>query len=446
MRISLYVFLATFLFLHIPEVGATSIVAMPYSDWRYIKEIQLPHIAEKQFVELSFDEEVFTNAAAGLRDLRIYRDGEIPYKLLVETAGVERSFLSSGPIQDLGFVQGEFTSFVLDLGEPQLAKQGGPLHSEIEIYSTSTNFRREVVVEGSDDRMNWRILLEKSIMYDYTDPEAGLKTRNTRVRYPESTARYLRVRIIDKGEAALSIQGASASFEKKTQATLVSYPVHIISHEVNGELQISQTVLDLGSSGLPNNTLTLGIPDVNFQRDVAIEGSNNQADWSVIARRDVIFSFRTPKFTGSKLSIGYPENTFRYLRATVFNKDDAALLVNGASVSGILRKLVFQAAPGGAYTLYYGNPDARYPQYDLERYFQYLETESLPQATLLGQEANPLFQEKVPPLPFSERYPWLLPGGLGIAAVALLLFLARLFFSIRKRLPPVQDQEGTKEK
>jgi len=405
-------------------------------DWQYEKNIILQAPSQSGLVELSFDEEVFAKASPGLRDIRIIggEGVEVPYKLLVERRAVERSRLS-GRVLDTSFVEGQYSSFVVDLGE------GGLFHNQVEVNSTSKNFRREVAVEGSSDANTWAVLQNKAVIYDYTDKEAELKARNTKIRYAESTARYVRVKIINHDEEPLSISGAMVFYEKKTEAKTVSYPSSIIEQSIDKEYRASVITVDLGSSNLPNNTVSIVVSDVNFQRDIGIEGSNDREKWRVVKLRDVIFSFATPKFTGSKLQITYPEHTYRYLRLTIFNGDNLPLNIGRVSVSGILRKFVFEAAQGAAYKLFYGNPDARYPQYDIERYFQYLETENLPRASLGAQRENPFFEAKVTPLPpVSERYPWLLPTVLLVSIVALFGLLFRIFWTVRKKLlPPNED-------
>ena len=407
-------------------------------EWRYEKPIQLPKISETQFVELTFDEEVFAKTASGLRDIRVISGigEEVPYKLLIEKSTTERVQLS-GQILDKSFIPDQHTSFVVDLG------QAGLFHNQIDINSSSINFRREVVVEGSNDKSSWAVLSNKGIIYDYTDPAAGLKARNTRIRYPESTVRYLQIRINDQGEQPLNILRASTYLEKEIQAKSVSYAAAIINRSENEESRVTQLIVDLGSSGLPNNRLLIGVvaAEGNFQRDIGIEKSDDQEKWNILKSRDVIFSFNTPKFRGSKLEVSYPESTSRYLRITIFNQDNLPITIKEVQVFGILRKLVFEADPNQSYRLFYGNNGARYPQYDLERYFQYLETENLLRATLGAQSDNSSFEEKVPPPPpVTERFPWLLPVVLGVSIIGLGVFLFFLFWSVRKKLVP-RDQQ-----
>ena len=52
-----------------------------------------------------------------------------------------RSFPVS--IRDLGFLPGQYSSLVADLG------QGGLIHNEIEVFTSSQNFQRDVTVEGA---------------------------------------------------------------------------------------------------------------------------------------------------------------------------------------------------------------------------------------------------------------------------------------------------------
>ena len=157
-------------------VFGVSVVGADFNlgDWRYEKQINLLPLSQTEFVELSFDNDVFANTAPGLRDIRVIDNNskEVPYKLLVERGGVERSSFSVS-IFNKTFVPGQHTSFIVDL------RKEGSLHNQIEIKTSSINFRRQVMVEGGKDATNWAVLQANAIIYDYTDLEAGLKTKNT---------------------------------------------------------------------------------------------------------------------------------------------------------------------------------------------------------------------------------------------------------------------------
>ena len=195
--------------------------------------------------------------------------------------------------------------------------------------------------------------------------------------------------------------------------------------------------VDLGTPGLPSHRLTISVPDVNFYREVTLETSTDRENWSAIMRRAEIYAFDTPEFVGESLTITYPETTSRYLRLVIHDEDSPPLTVQEVNVWGSWRRLVFFADPQQSYKLYYGNVEARRPTYDIEQVLPYLVTEELPEAELGPQATNSYFVEEKPPV--SERFPWLLPTVVAVAAVLVALLLFRIFRQARKILPPPEE-------
>ena len=68
-----------------------------------------------------------------------------------------------------------------------------------------------------------------------------------------------------------------------------------------------------------------------------------------------------------------------------------------------------------------------------ERIFPYLLTENLPQVDLGKHTTSPAFAE--PPEPFTERYPWLLPTVVSLAALVIAVFLTSLLRQVCRILP-----------
>ena len=404
------------------------------ASWRSFKAVTLPPgLPPGSLVDLEPDLEVFAQADPSLRDLRVVEietQREVPYKLLVER-GEQRRVSLPVTILDLRQVPGQHTSFVADLG------QTGILHNELEIRTSSQNFQRTVLVEGSPDGEAWAILEADAQIFDFTIQERNFNAADTRLQYPASTARYLRIRIINGDEPPLEVQGASAFFSQKLEPRETELPAAPAGREENPEQQRSRLLFDLGTQGFLSNRLSIAIPQDNFYRRVSLEGSHDGQTWSLIQRSEDIYSFDTPKFVGSKLDVHYPESGFRFFRLTIFNEDNPPLDVGSATAFGILRKLVFAVEPQHTYRLYYGNDSARPPSYELERIFPYLVTENLPQAGLGPHSANPNFAEpQKPSEPFTERYPWLLPTIVAVAALFIGIFLTSLLRQLRKVLPP----------
>ena len=401
-------------------------------DWQYAKPISLPDVlGQDSLVEITPDREVFAGSVPGLADLRIIADTgtEVPYKLEVSPATTQRTSFQVN-ISDKGYVPGQYTSFIADLG------RSGILHNEIEFQTSSTNFRRTAIAETSNDRVTWARVTEQTV-YDFTVRERNFTTRNTRVRYPESTVRYLRVRIADDGSGNIEISGATVFFVKETAAREGIWPATIVDVSRDTSQRTSLVLIDLGSPGLPTHRLAIKVNDVNFHRGVTLQASADRETWMTILSRSEIYAYDTPKFVGSSSVISYPETTLRYLRLIIHDEDNPPLNIQGVTVWGLQPRLVFSVKPGQSYQLYYGNREARRPSYDIERIFPYLVTDDLPESRLGPQALNKGFVEKKPPLPpLSERLPWLLPTVIGVAVVLVALLLLGIVRQARKVLPP----------
>ena len=411
--------------------------ALIEKDWRFYKQAELPDgITGSGLVEMELDPEVYAHASPDLRDLRVVRQQEgreEPYKLLVESGDQRRASVAA-KIRDLGYAPGLHTSFVLDL------QSDGALHNELEIQTSSQNFQRQVAIEGSHDGESWQTLQSNGVVFDLTVAERSFTARETRVTYPDSTARFLRVRITDDGLEPLNVHGGVVFFARRLEPQRAILPLAMAGREDDPELKETVLLLDGASAGFPANSIELDTTQRNFHRRVSLEGSDDLTSWRIVQGNETLYDFDTPKFVGSDLSIGFGESRYRYYRVTIANEDNPPLPIGGARASGFVRKLVFSADPGQSYWLYYGNPDVFAPSYDLERVFPYLVTEGLPIATLGPHTQNPAFAvpplPPPPPKPFTERYPWLLPAMVAIAALLIGVFLASIVRQLKGTLPP----------
>ncbi len=408
-------------------------------EWPFYKPVELPgSLSGTGLVEVEMDREVYAHASPGLGDIRVTeQDGgrEIPYKMLVESGDHRRSAVAV-KMRDLGHVAGLHTSFILDL------ESEGALHNELEIQTSSANFQRRVEIAGSDDEKTWRILKQAGSIFAFTIRERRFTTRDTRVTYPASTARFLRVRVLDDGEEPLTIQGGVVFFARQLEPRRAEIPLLITGREEDALNKRTVLLLDTGSGGFPANRIDLEIPQRNFYRQVSLHGSYNNLNWFPVQASETIFDFDTPKFVGHDLTIQFGESRYRYYRLIIQNEDNPPLPVDGLRGSGFLRKLIFSAEAGKPYRMYYGHPEADAPSYELERLFPYLVTEDLPKARLGVHTLNPAFTvPATPPAPFTERNPWLFPTIVAIAALFVGAFLTVLVRQLGGNLRPPEAAE-----
>ena len=413
------------------------------AEWQYFKPLTPPpEIDAGQLAAATLDREVFQDAAAGrpelppLRDLRVIRDGgtEVPYQLQI-ASGQEQRERAAAQIRDLGHLPGQYTSFVADLGD------GGRLHNEVEIFTDSDTFGRETAVETSNDAATWAIVQEGAEIFDFTRSERNFNARHTRIRYPDSTARYLRVKVINGTAKPLNITGAAVSLIRESKAQERDYRPASVNRVEDSADRATVITLDLGAAGIPVSRLSFDTNAPNFHRDAEIEGSNDGNRWDWLGGA-AVYSYATPQFSGRSRDISYPESRYRYYRWTVENGDDPPLPLENIALHGLARQVIFPVQPGANYALYYGNPAARPPAYELERLAAWLETDDLPAATLGAQQTNQTFTGHRRPL--TERYPWLLTTAVAAAALVLAALLYGVIRQARGRLrPPAADADSS---
>jgi len=397
-------------------------------NWRYFKDIRIGDLSdEEKLVKINLDQEVFNGAKDDLSDLRIVdNDGtETAYKLIVEKGIFSKSNVYPIRILNNSFVPKEYNSFIVDFGK------SGFLNSSLKINVSSENFKRRVEISGGNRVGDWRILKSDGYIYDYTDSQISFKSQNTTINYPENAYRYLQVKIFSGGEEPLRITGARVSkiLQSTTKEISITPQREIIQ---NAAKRATEIIIDLEKRGWPTSSVLLESKNRNFNREIVIYESDDKSNWRRLGGGN-IFNYQTAKFTGSDLSVSYSESGCRYLKIEIYNGDDQPISIDKISVKAVLRSIAFQAVPGKNYRLCYGNKNARFPEYDLEKYFRYLETDNCLIADLAAEQNNPEFKEKIPPQkPLTERIPYLLPAVLILAVSILGFFIFRFMKETKK--------------
>ena len=104
----------------------------------------------------------------------------------------------------------------------------------------------------------------------------------------------------------------------------------------------SSVILDLGSSGLLTNSLTIQTTSSNFQRNVTIYGSDNQADWQTLKAGGYIYDYTDDKakVKTQNTTITFNDSAFRFLKLEVAEIDRSPILINSVTVSQYLQNEV----------------------------------------------------------------------------------------------------------
>lgn len=392
--------------------------------WTYARPILVPALAGPAYVEALLDAEVYRDATLALADLRV-RDGgggEVPYVLRRHEKPAtwrEREL----PVQDLQRTGAGQVRFVLDLGpEPGL-------HSRVRIRLAESlrNFRVPVTVETSPDGRTWQLVRLAGFIYVV---EGESRAADTTVRYPVSTARYLRVAMVAPPGPVLPVKGAAVIAGTPAVRSEEAVPAALVERKEDAARKSTELVLDLGGRR-PVDRAELDVAERTFYRVVLVEASDDRQGWRFVAS-GALSAIESARLRERQTALAFPETSARYLRLTVRNEDDRPLRVGAVRLAGVRRGIVFSATPGQRYTLDYGDPGRAAPRYDLARAFPYVEAETVPVASL-----GPAARVPVPPprKAWSEERPFVLWGAMAVVVIAL----AGLLFRVGRGLRPVGD-------
>lgn len=169
----------------------------------------------------------------------------------------------------------------------------------------------------------------------------------------------------------------------------------------------SDWLIDLGAKHTPSVGLEFETATTNFRRRILVQGSNDEKDdkeWGDVGSIE-IFDIRVGRTRHQMMKFDYPEAQYRYLCVTIFNLDDQPLPLKDLRVFGWPRQLLFRREPGKSYRLFYGNPQAESPRYDLAEIAAYLKFDQLPTATLGNENRNESFVVKSEEKSLFEKQP-----------------------------------------
>jgi uncharacterized protein DUF3999 len=389
------------------------------SPWAFRKLVTLPELFQPGFVELRLDSDVSRDASPTLADLRL-RDangGDVDYALRRRERIAAESTREIAML-DLVTTPPGAVRFALDAGPGRI------VHNRVRltIRDQARNFRVPVRVETADDGRTWQLAREAGFIYRV---EGETKAADTSVSYPSSTARWVRVTVGPERGRVLPLAGAALVLAATPEREEERVTASLVERDEETMRRTTRLVIDLRSRR-PVDRIELDVAERNFHRVALIEASDDRKIWRW-AGSCAISAVDAGKIRERLTGTRFPETTARYLRVTIQNLDDRPLTVTGARVFAVKRTIVFEATPGRAYVLDYGNPAAAAPRYDVARAMTDLGGDKLPEATLGTARPVPA----PPPAPWLASQPIVMWASMAMAVLVLGSLLWRMACSVR---------------
>jgi len=391
--------------------GILSADGFDSSAWQYRQPFRVP--VPDQITTLDLDRAIYPRSRADLGDLRVVRNGlEIPYVIQTLDGKVEQTETEPRVI-NRGVVPGAAVQFTMDLGSHPSR------HSRLRILSGARNFRNRVRIETSDNNSFWTVVRDDGYIFDFSqgDFHADVMT----VDYPPSTMRYVRATVFGFDKPT-DVTGARSLFHQDTPADRDIVSTLLPIRTEDPKTRTSLLVLDLALPNIPHDRIRIDTGTLSFHRAVELEYSDDGKDWRVLTR-GVLYQVPGEQ----SLSISFRERRERFMRLRIFNGDNAPVPVPRVYAETLRRVMKMPPYPQGDYMLYFGNPKARPPEYDLGAILARQAPGPETSAQAEKWAPNPAY---IPPpgeaKPWTDRYPGLLYGILGLAILVMGFVTIRL--------------------
>lgn len=393
-----------------------------WSHWKYFRAIDLPPAAAEQLAALRVPPEVFAQAQRNLGDLRIIDDrgAEVPYLLNI-ASGTERMQTLAARQLELSYVPAKYTQAVFDVG-PQ-----APFHNSIDIHTTFMNFIAWAQLEISDDAREWRRTGELQPIYAFSDK--GVSGTGT-LTYPQTNARYIRVRIYDRVEK-FPVTGVTVAYTTHVPEERVSFSSAEARASLSQQNQKTEWRADFGYA-LPLDSVRIDSSSQEFYRRVETFTSDDQKDWEPVGSGEIYRFYAPPPANAAPVapaasadrgvhlqdSVSLDPHSARYWRVDVDNGNDAPLPDAQLQFSMTARRIIFRREPQRRYSLLYGESQINTtPRYDLGEVLNAAQIRSAQPVSSIGPEkTNASWSD---PRPWTDRNAIVLWLAVILAALAL---------------------------
>jgi len=432
-------------------IGIVSgVFAFDPAEWKFKADLTIEDGTHK-YCRLILTPDIYNAARLDLGDIRLVdsRGEQVPY-VLARPQDMTESLKYEPAIINRSTNAEKAAMVTLDFGTKVVK-------NSIEVVTGGNNFRRAVKIEGSNDNIDFFILVEQAYVFAINN-----NRRFNKIDLPANDYRYLRISVwpMTAEEESPVIDEVRAF--KVEQKFADRQPVEMVQveHSEDEKENSSIYVYDLTYCRLPISEIELDVADDAFYRYVMLEGrdaatrkvkidseDSRQRFKEVEVRWESVINdtiYRYTEANGQKrerVVLRVPSNRrcYWYLRITIKNYDDKPLMIRSVSARMIPHRIVFAAVNNGAPTLYVGSAAARSPRYDLvQRLSNPLQVEAR-MVMVSAITDNPLFgKAELKPVPWTEKHQVLLLIIMVVVALVLAGLILTSLKSIRSQR--VQDQ------
>jgi hypothetical protein len=345
-----------------------------YNDYRYYRNISG---IKEQWHQFDLPNEIFSKVSRDLSDIRILgitnkNDSiEVPYILQVAR---EHQAEKNIPFALINQAKNE-NGFYYTVQIPAETSI-----NQISLDFKQQNFDWKVTLEGSQDQKKWFSILQD---YRILSIKNGLTDFDfTRLVFPDARFRYYRILI--KTNTNPELVSSRVSLKETRQGIYKKYPAYTFA--IKDDKQFKRSIIDITLMlPVPVSRLKISVKDsIDYFRPVSIQYTTDSVKtpegWNY-----VYSTFQTGTLNSfEKNEFSFESQTCRKLRLIIDNMDNRPLLIDSIDIEGYLHRLIARFDQPAEYFLYYGQPKAVKPDYDISRFTEKIPANLLP--LILGDE------------------------------------------------------------
>ena len=362
-------------------------------DFNYQRSIEEP---TEDWHKILLPNELFGKISPNFSDIRIIgitanNDTiEAPYLVTFEVQKIENREISFKTLNTSHNENGYYYTFEIPTNEAI---------NQLYFEFNQSNFDWQIDLEGSQNQREWFILSENyrivSIQNQWTD------YKFTKVIFPNAKYRYLRLLVKSKTDPKLA--NTKIRLSNLTEGNYQNHPIKKLESKVKKATKQTEIFMDLG---LPVSASHL---DLTFKNKVDYYRKMEIQFVSDSFKTDKGWQYSYNTLTSGTLS-SIEKNEFHFgntvlqkLKITIKNNDNEPLILENISIKGTVYQLVSRFSETAKYSLYYGKPNSRTPNYDINRFMNTIPTD-LKNLTLgseivlqknTKEKVKPLFENKL---------------------------------------------------
>jgi hypothetical protein len=297
----------------------------------------------------------------------------------------------------------------------------------------SVNFRKKIKVYISDTFLTanspaWREFEQKNVIYNYTDKD-NFTVEKLDINLSGISSRYIKIELIDdvdfdkniKVNNKVSIDSVQVKYIKdENQIAGFKIKDYLSGNFIFDNLSIYKEVKLLNNAVFENKSeltfegdintqeliLQVDSSEKNFNRNVVLQGSNDDIDWSIITNTN-IYRIDSPVYKGEKLNIKLPPSTFKKFKVIIQNNNDKPLSVEKTAKvkiqnTGVIFKIDNDVNVSDLKIVVGNNIDMS-PIYDIKSIINYFEQSTPKIIQYQNLISNPEYIPTKNIIPFGER-------------------------------------------